>query len=264
METITWEIPRERWSPFLREVDAAARDRTVDVEQLDPELGNQPLAERVSLRGISLSEGGSTGGDIELELGTDGELDHRVLHPARVYVKHTASGALEWLDIEAEDHAKTLIRFEQPVPLPGPAPHRRPGPGEVLVRHYMTLDPRTARVGSSIAEADVVMRSHAIRHLPVVDDDGRLVGLLSDRDMVMLKARRGVDPEDVTVEETMSRAPYHVSPDAPLDEVAGVMARHRFGSAVVVEQGRVVGIFTTIDALRALVDLRARDRAHAH
>jgi acetoin utilization protein AcuB len=53
----------------------------------------------------------------------------------------------------------------------------------------------------------------------------------------------------------MTEKPYSVSPDTPLDEVAHTMASEKFGSAVVVQNGHVVGVFTTVDACRALGDL---------
>ena len=66
----------------------------------------------------------------------------------------------------------------------------------------------------------------------------------------------------------MSRPTYSVGPETPLAKVAASMVRHRFGSAVIVERGRVVGMFTTVDALRALLrrakaapSLRRRARA---
>ena len=59
----------------------------------------------------------------------------------------------------------------------------------------------------------------------------------------------------VSVEEAMNTSVYAVGPDAPLDEVAGEMAGHKYGSAVVLQNGKVVGIFTTVDACRALQEL---------
>jgi acetoin utilization protein AcuB len=59
----------------------------------------------------------------------------------------------------------------------------------------------------------------------------------------------------VVVSQVMSEKPYSVSPDTPLDEVAHTMASEKFGSAVVVQNGHVVGVFTTVDACRALGDL---------
>jgi acetoin utilization protein AcuB len=58
----------------------------------------------------------------------------------------------------------------------------------------------------------------------------------------------------VQIEEAMTADPYVVDADAPLSEVAATMAERHLGCAIVTEQGRVVGIFTTVDALRAVAD----------
>jgi acetoin utilization protein AcuB len=123
----------------------------------------------------------------------------------------------------------------------------------------MTLSPQVISSGHTLAQAHQVMRERKIRHLPVVDD-GRLVGVVSQRDLYLLQTLRGLDPATETVEEAMSREPFAVRPDAPLDEVALAMAEHKYGSAVVVDQGVVVGLFTTVDALRALAALLRRGR----
>jgi len=132
---------------------------------------------------------------------------------------------------------------------------------EVLVRDYMTPNPQVLTLGSSLAEAYQLMQKEDIRHLPILDASERLVGVLSDRDLALAKRERGIDPQDVLVDELMSKEPFSISPTTRLDGAAGVMANQKYGCAVVVEQGRVVGILTTTDVLRALVDLRERDRA---
>jgi acetoin utilization protein AcuB len=127
------------------------------------------------------------------------------------------------------------------------------------VRKYMTVSPVVIASGKSLAEAHHLMRERKIRHLPVVDD-GRLVGLVSQRDLYLLETLKDVDQGTETVEEAMTPEPYTVGPDVPLDEVAETMAEHRFGSAVVVEKGVVIGVFTTTDALAALASILRRGR----
>ena len=130
------------------------------------------------------------------------------------------------------------------------------------VRKHMTLSPQVVSSGQTLAQAHQLMRERNVRHLPVVDD-GRLVGVVSQRDLYLLETLKGVDQGAETVEEAMSPEPFAVSPDAPLDEVALAMAEHKHGSAVVVDQGVVVGLFTTVDALRALAALLRRGRRSA-
>jgi acetoin utilization protein AcuB len=98
------------------------------------------------------------------------------------------------------------------------------------------------------------MRAWGIRHLPVLEA-GKLVGVLSQRDALFVETLRDVDPTKVPVEDAMSSDVYIVGPDAPLTEVAGEMADHKYGCAVVTDGPRIVGIFTTVDALRALIGI---------
>ncbi|MCS6916007.1 MAG: CBS domain-containing protein [Myxococcales bacterium] len=125
------------------------------------------------------------------------------------------------------------------------------------VKQYMTPSPHTVRSDLPLAEAHRIMREHQIRHLPVLSG-GELCGIVSQRDLHLIETLQDVDPEQVPVEDAMSQDVYTVSPDAPLQQVAAHMAQHRIGSAVVVDGMKVVGIFTSIDALAALADLLAR------
>jgi len=127
------------------------------------------------------------------------------------------------------------------------------------VQRYMTVNPVVISSGRTLAEAHALMREHGIRHLPVVDD-GRLVGILSQRDLYFLETLRGVDVASELVEEAMTADPYVVSPEEALEEVARTMADHKYGSAVVVDGSAVLGLFTTVDALKALAAVLRRGR----
>lgn len=122
------------------------------------------------------------------------------------------------------------------------------------VRKYMTTTPQTIGPEQTIAVAQELMRLHRLRHLPVVSNK-HLVGVVSDGDLTLASSFTGVHPERVRVEDVMSRSPYSVTPDAPLDEVVEEMARHKYGSAVVVDHEHVVGIFTAVDACQAFADM---------
>ncbi len=106
----------------------------------------------------------------------------------------------------------------------------------------------------SMFEATMRMHQFEIRHLPVLRG-GRLVGILSDRDLAMVESLPGVDPKQVTVGEAMTSEPYAVPPNASLPAVLREMADRKYGTAVIVDAERPVGIVTTIDALRLCVDL---------
>jgi acetoin utilization protein AcuB len=130
---------------------------------------------------------------------------------------------------------------------------------QLFVRDFMTAVPHTIGRTQSLASAQEKMRAYGVRHLPVLEG-GRLAGVLSQRDAYFVETLRDVDPEAVRVEEAMSVEVYTVTPDTPLAEVAAAMADHKYGCAVVVERTHVVGIFTVIDALRALVASNAATR----
>jgi acetoin utilization protein AcuB len=127
------------------------------------------------------------------------------------------------------------------------------------VQEFMTVAPVVIGTKRTLADAHRIMRERSIRHLPVVDG-GALVGVVSQRDLYLLETLEAVDPATETVEEAMTTDPFAVSPGAPLDEVAAEMAKRKLGSAVVVDRGSVIGLFTTVDALRALATLLRRTR----
>jgi acetoin utilization protein AcuB len=121
----------------------------------------------------------------------------------------------------------------------------------LTVRDHMSPSPVTIRDKQTLAEAHDLMRAHSVRHLPVLEGD-RLVGLASERDLAMVEDLPGVDPKRTKVEEAMSTDIHPVSPDAPLRLAVAEMAERKLGSAVVVDGGRVIGVFTAVDACRTL------------
>ena len=122
------------------------------------------------------------------------------------------------------------------------------------VQKYMTTSPHTIGDDQPMAVAHRMMREHHVRHLPVLRGS-KIVGLVSDRDLNMVETLVDVDPRKVLVSEAMSQDPYVVSPEASLDEVVSTMAEKKYGSAVIAQHDKVVGIFTTVDACRAFADL---------
>jgi acetoin utilization protein AcuB len=130
---------------------------------------------------------------------------------------------------------------------------------KLSIRGFMTASPHTIGVNQPLSAARELMHQHHIRHLPVLDG-GRLVGLLSERDLALVGGLPGVNPDRVAVAEAMTPDPHCISPDSSLEWIAAEMAQSKMGSVVLVEHGRVVGIFTTVDALRALGELLGRAR----
>lgn len=125
----------------------------------------------------------------------------------------------------------------------------------VLVQDFMTKSPHSIGVELSVGDAKKIMRAYKIRHLPVLDG-GNLVGVVSDRDVRMIEAvSQGQKLSEIPIEEAMSQAVYTVSPTMPLQVCARHMSSHLLGSAVVMKGSRVVGVFTTTDALAALAQI---------
>lgn len=122
------------------------------------------------------------------------------------------------------------------------------------ISKYMTTNPHTIGVDQTIVQAAEVMSSHGIRHLPVLKGE-QIVGIISQSDIRLIETIKGVDPKEVQVADAMISEPFVVSPDALLDEVAAEMAEKKYGSAIIVQNRQVVGVFTTIDALMALNEL---------
>jgi acetoin utilization protein AcuB len=119
------------------------------------------------------------------------------------------------------------------------------------IEKVMTAQPYTIGRDQTLTTAHRMMRSHQIRHLPVLEH-GELVGVLTQPDLYFIEDLAGVDANQAHVDDAMSTDCYVVAPQATVREVAANMAERKLGSAVVVEAGRVIGIFTATDALRIL------------
>jgi CBS domain-containing protein len=114
------------------------------------------------------------------------------------------------------------------------------------VRDTMTADPRSITPGDPIVEAARLMRDEDIGSLPVTEE-GRLVGMLTDRDLAVRVVAEGKSPESTTVGEVFSRDPVTAEPDQDLDEALRLMARHQVRRLPVVEDDRLVGILAQAD-----------------
>lgn len=118
----------------------------------------------------------------------------------------------------------------------------------------MTPSVHTIPMESTLPQARAMMKEHGIRHLPVLDGTS-LVGLLSDRDLARMEGFPMIDFDLVSVPDAMSEEPYVVAPDDAAIDVFRTMQERRYGSAIISDGGTVVGVFTTTDALRVLVEL---------
>ncbi len=127
------------------------------------------------------------------------------------------------------------------------------------VAHIMTPGPITIASTATAAEAGQVMAARHLRHLPVVDAGGRLVGILSDRDLRGPMVG-GHDPKpppaaDARVTALMTPAPVTAGPDDDLGAVARVIVERRIGAGPSVDgDGVLVGIISFVDVLRRLAE----------
>jgi acetoin utilization protein AcuB len=120
----------------------------------------------------------------------------------------------------------------------------------MFVRDCMTRDPVTVRPESDPLAAVALLKCGDFRRLPVVDKDGRLVGIV---EIFLSHAESpGVMKRQHRVDQVMIRNVTTVSPDCPLEEAARLMVEHKIGSLPVEEDGRVVGIITETDIFRQL------------
>jgi CBS domain-containing protein len=118
------------------------------------------------------------------------------------------------------------------------------------VGQFMSTDLFTVRPDDLVDLAASVMDWRHIRHVPVEDERGRLVGLVSHRDMLRLLAR-GRAGEAVAVSQVMKTDPVTVFPTTPTLDAIDLMRSHGVGCLPVVEGGLLVGIVTAMDFLSA-------------
>jgi CBS domain-containing protein len=130
---------------------------------------------------------------------------------------------------------------------------------ELMSREVVMIGP-----AESCLDAVVRMQRARVRHLPVVNRDGLLVGIVTDRDLrhhlfsprvfeALGSAPVDVLLDGVRVAEIMSIDVMTVDSGASVGDAAGTMRKHRVGSLPVMELGRMVGIVTEVDILRQIV-----------
>ena len=122
------------------------------------------------------------------------------------------------------------------------------------IREFMTPMPTMMSMETPLVEARKLMDEHGIRHLPILDGE-KLVGVVSRRELDMLMASLTFNAKLLSIADAMTDLPFSVPPDTALSVVCDEMAANKYGCAVVMEAGKVEGIFTTTDALQVLADI---------
>jgi CBS domain-containing protein len=115
------------------------------------------------------------------------------------------------------------------------------------VRDVMSSNPCTIDADKPVAYAAKMLKQENVGIAPIVEGD-RLVGTLTDRDIVVRVVAESKDPQTVNVRDVMSSAPVTVEPEQNLDEALRLMASHQVRRLPVVEEdGRVVGVLAQAD-----------------
>jgi CBS domain-containing protein len=121
------------------------------------------------------------------------------------------------------------------------------------VRELMTESPRTVPPDASAVDAAKVMQNEDAGVVPIVEDDGRLIGVVTDRDIALRVVAEGREPDSTKVAEIASQNLATVDPQQDIDEALRLMAEHQVRRLPVVEEdGRLVGILAQADVARHL------------
>jgi acetoin utilization protein AcuB len=132
---------------------------------------------------------------------------------------------------------------------------------DLRVRDLMGRDVKTLRRNDKLTIADELMRMERIRHLPVLDEEEELAGIVSQRDLFRSALARTLGYGETAqnklldmlkVKEVMTRPVETIGPDAPISEAARLMSEKKIGCLVVTEGERIAGILTEGDFVRHL------------
>jgi acetoin utilization protein AcuB len=130
------------------------------------------------------------------------------------------------------------------------------------VAKRMKRNPVFVDEGDSMKKAMDLLKEHEIRHLPVLKDGEKLVGILSERDIKQASPSPATALEireiyylldKVKVKQIMTRRPYTVSSSAPIEEAALIIREKKIGCLPVVDDGKLVGILTETDIIDAFI-----------
>lgn len=134
----------------------------------------------------------------------------------------------------------------------------------MFVKEFMTPEPITITADTAVPAALRLMGEKKIRRLPVMDSHGKLVGIVSDKDLLHASPSPATSlaiweitdlMSKLKVEKVMTRNVITVTEDTPLEEAALIMADKRIGSLLILRDKELVGIITESDLFRVLLDL---------
>ena len=134
----------------------------------------------------------------------------------------------------------------------------------MLVGERMTRNPVTITPDASLDEALELMRQKRVRRLPVLDEEGRLVGIVSEMDLLYASPSPATTLSvfemhyllgRIRVGDVMTREVITVTEQTPLEEAARIMADNKIGGLPVVDDGKLIGIITETDLFKIFLEL---------
>ena len=124
----------------------------------------------------------------------------------------------------------------------------------LLVRDIMTSHPVTIAPDQTLSDVQAVLTEERFRHLPAVDADGQLIGIVSDRDVLRHSSNPDASTSQLLVRDIITPRAFAASIDATIAEIAQLMLAERVGSLPILSaSGALVGIVTTTDILKGLI-----------
>jgi len=140
----------------------------------------------------------------------------------------------------------------------------------MLVKDCMTSNPVTIGPDMPVAEALSFMRQQNVRRLPIVNKKGKLIGIISEKDLLYASPSPatslsvyevGYLLSKLKVEEIMAKDVTTVAPGAPLEEAARIMADGQVGGLPVMDGDRLVGIITETDIFKTILEMMGARQA---
>ncbi len=134
----------------------------------------------------------------------------------------------------------------------------------MLVKERMSRNPITVGPDTPVTEAQALMKREKIHHLPVLARDGRLAGIVAEKDLLYASPSPATTLSvfemtsllaKLTVDKVMSAKPLTVTEDVPLEEAARIMADRNVGGLPVLRGGSLVGMITESDLFRVFIEL---------
>jgi acetoin utilization protein AcuB len=126
---------------------------------------------------------------------------------------------------------------------------------KLAVEEFTSPNPIVALEDASAEELLTKMHDFNVRHIPIINRN-KVTGIVSERDLKVIQGLDFYEKAIIKASDVMVKNPFTVNSSTPLDEVVFEMSKNKIGSAIVVDdKDNLVGIFTSTDALNALIEI---------